>query len=380
MKAKVFCLFVILFSVLVICGTCNQSKVGWQGTIEEIDGVPFVKNPKEPLYRDDILNLEEELSISGAEGRKENEFFNITSVAVDEHENIYILDSSSVNIQIFDENGTYLKTIGKRGQGPGELQFPIQLQITDEKEIAVFERFSMSFFSLDGKYLRKTPLTKISRPIQLIMDEDGKYVCKIFIVEEEPKRAVVKFDPGLEKVITIAKLDPPPINPFRSFSFEILKPDLFFALTKENGVVWAQSAEYEIFITSPDGKLIRKISKDYDPVRISEEGKEEIIFERYGRETPSRVNNANFPKYFFPIKGLSADENGYIFVCTFEKGQEKNSHIYDVFEPQGQFITRIPLKPMPNTLLFWKKNKLYTIEEDEEGYQYVKRYKVSWKI
>ena len=27
----------------------------------------------------------------------------------------------------------------------------------------------------------------------------------------------------------------------------------------------------------------------------------------------------------------------------------------------------------------WKKQKLYTIEEDEEGYQVVKRYKVNWK-
>jgi hypothetical protein len=26
----------------------------------------------------------------------------------------------------------------------------------------------------------------------------------------------------------------------------------------------------------------------------------------------------------------------------------------------------------------WKKKKLYTIEEDEEGFQVVKRYKVKW--
>ena len=82
--------------------------------------------------------------------------------------------------------------------------------------------------------------------------------------------------------------------------------------------------------------------------------------------------------HFFPLKGLSVDEDGNIFVCTFEKGQKKNSYIYDVFEPQGKYITRVPLKPMPDTLLFWKKRKLYTIEEDEEGYQYVKRYKITW--
>jgi len=33
-----------------------------------------------------------------------------------------------------------------------------------------------------------------------------------------------------------------------------------------------------------------------------------------------------------------------------------------------------------NPSLFFKKGKLYTIEKDEEGYQYVKRYKVTWEI
>jgi hypothetical protein len=37
---------------------------------------------------------------------------------------------------------------------------------------------------------------------------------------------------------------------------------------------------------------------------------------------------------------------------------------------------KIPLKTRPYVL---KKRKLYTIEEDEEGYQIVKRYKVTWK-
>jgi len=37
---------------------------------------------------------------------------------------------------------------------------------------------------------------------------------------------------------------------------------------------------------------------------------------------------------------------------------------------------KIPLEFQPQA---FKKSKLYTIEEDEEGYQYAKRYKVTWK-
>jgi len=39
-------------------------------------------------------------------------------------------------------------------------------------------------------------------------------------------------------------------------------------------------------------------------------------------------------------------------------------------------MVKIPLKIRP---LVWKKSKLYSVEEDEEGYQYINRYKVTWK-
>jgi len=60
---------------------------------------------------------------------------------------------------------------------------------------------------------------------------------------------------------------------------------------------------------------------------------------------------------------------------NLEQAQKGNSYIY-----QGKYITRARLKSMPDTLLLWKKNKLYTTEQDDEGSQIVKRYKVNWKI
>jgi len=46
-------------------------------------------------------------------------------------------------------------------------------------------------------------------------------------------------------------------------------------------------------------------------------------------------------------------------------------------EVDGVTIVKIPLGFFPRT---WKNKKLYTIEEDEESYLYVKRYKVTWKL
>ena len=60
----------------------------------------------------------------------------------------------------------------------------------------------------------------------------------------------------------------------------------------------------------------------------------------------------------------------------FEHSEKENS-VLDVFDSEGKFIVKIPLKIRPYVL---KKEKLYTVEEDEEGYLMVKRYKINWRI
>jgi hypothetical protein len=53
------------------------------------------------------------------------------------------------------------------------------------------------------------------------------------------------------------------------------------------------------------------------------------------------------------------------------------SYLYDVFDAEGRLIGRIPLMGTP---LVMKKGKLYSLEEDEDGFQIVKRYALKWLI
>jgi len=73
---------------------------------------------------------------------------------------------------------------------------------------------------------------------------------------------------------------------------------------------------------------------------------------------------------------MNIDDAGRIFVQTYEKTIDESGYYYDVFNSEGKYIAKIPLKTQPRV---WKRGKLYTIEEEEEGYQVVKRYKVNWR-
>ena len=81
------------------------------------------------------------------------------------------------------------------------------------------------------------------------------------------------------------------------------------------------------------------------------------------------------PKYHSPFNWIITDDNGRIFIKTYERTASRAGYYYDVFDAEGKCIAHIPLKSRPFLL---KEGKLYTVEEDEAGYQYIKRYKVTW--
>jgi len=164
MKNKDFIFSIALFlSVFILLVSCGQQKTEWKGTIEEVDGVTLVKNPKEPIYDNDIFHMEEELNIGEAEGKEEYMFSQIGSIAVDDEERIFVSDWKESHIKVFDKDGNYLMTIGRKGQGPGEFESIAAIQITNQKELMVYDGNSrrISFFSLDGKLIRSQGTSEI---------------------------------------------------------------------------------------------------------------------------------------------------------------------------------------------------------------------------
>jgi hypothetical protein len=118
-----------------------------------------------------------------------------------------------------------------------------------------------------------------------------------------------------------------------------------------------------------NGQVIKKILKDYDRIPIKEEDKQDILRDRApGLEY-------EFPDYYPPFRYLNVDDEGRIFIRTYETDKD-NSRIYDVFDPEGRYVAKIVLKNAP---YFWKNRNLYCVIEDTEGYQQVKRYRVTWK-
>jgi len=107
----------VLFLILIFPGF-TQDKPGWKGKIEHRNGIKVIKNPKEPLFGEITLELEEDLVI-GDSKRAEYMLFRIRSVDIDPKGNLYVFDLEDNKVRIYDRNGIFLRAFGRKGQGPG---------------------------------------------------------------------------------------------------------------------------------------------------------------------------------------------------------------------------------------------------------------------
>lgn len=83
------------------------------------------------------------------------EFNQVKDVAFDSVGNVYVADNENHRIQVFNEDGHFLRQFGKYGKGRGELKYPSGISIDSKDLLYVTELYNyrISVFTLDGMFL-----------------------------------------------------------------------------------------------------------------------------------------------------------------------------------------------------------------------------------
>jgi RNase P/RNase MRP subunit p29 len=129
------------------------------------DGVTIVENRGPGLWGPDAsdkIHFTETLSLGVEVGDENQMFWGIRGVVVDSTLNIYVLDVLSGGSEIsecrlmkFDREGSFVWKVGRRGEGPGEFQWPHEITLTPSNQIAVLDGMGahrVHFFDRDGSY------------------------------------------------------------------------------------------------------------------------------------------------------------------------------------------------------------------------------------
>ena len=95
------------------------------------------------------------------EGAPWEMFGNVAAVAFDAEGTLFILDDLVGHVVVIDSAGEFVRTISRRGDGPGELGQPIALAVFGDGRIGVNDlaKPSLQLFSRDGEFLDAVPFS-----------------------------------------------------------------------------------------------------------------------------------------------------------------------------------------------------------------------------
>jgi len=372
-------IFLLIFAsfVPVIVAAGQTAKPVWRGTIATENGVKVVRNPKEPLFQGDVLCLQEEISIG--RGEKEGEFLfaaigsPYSALAVDDQGSIYVLDWKDCQIKVFAADGRFLRAFSRKGQGPGELEAPAQLFLSPKNEIVVESMMTrtLHFFSTDGRFLKRENWSS-SSAAGFSMDPHGNIlgVSNGRAASGGSEYQLKLFNP---KMGLIRLLEHRPKPSFSPDGIELFRPGGYVYRVMGEEFLTGFQEEYKLKTIDGAGRTRRLIENDYRPTPITAKDVEAATknYRSIGGGPPKWI----IAKYHLPFLKFYTDEEGRIFVLTFEKTEDREKEYWDIFDQEGRYIGHQAFRSRPE---LWKGGKLYAIESDEDGNKYVKRYSARW--
>ena len=385
-RKRLMCVFLMLVCVLSSLAILNSME---QKTLAE-------------MYRSGEIKLIPVLTLSD-ESMPEGIFFESPSdLTFDSEDNIYISDSSAHNIKVFDPEGQFIKTLGRKGQGPGELFMPSYISF-EKGRIVVCELGNrrISVLTKNGEFLKAVPILPAEGwPRKIRTLSNGNFIIekmkRFYDDNEKPQESFIEvYSSDLECKKTIYtqsvwrnKYITSPVRtnvpqPFANLVYWDVAPD--------GRIVISYSGKYTIEIfDSEKGKLF-DFSHTYDPVKVTKEDK--IYFFDNITTSSSQggikkgapeyiVENTKFPKYKPAFQYIIVDGEGNILVFSYSEGIAKEARSFDAFDPEGHLISRVQLKgthafPPYHSSLYRRGKHFWIKETTEQGLYQIVKYNVS---
>jgi hypothetical protein len=339
--------------------------------------------------------FKEELSIGLIEGDEKYLFSGEICFNTDGDGNFYVSDEGTLRIQKYNPEGKYLLTIGRRGLGPGEFRSlsVVRFDKDDNLYICDVTRRRIHFFSKEGEFLKQIKMPGSS--VNIYINSKGLVVAEKYgeVLADNSLTMFTTIELLNEELTPIAELYrikreakirgrdlSSKVQIMADFANLIVyQPQEILTLARNDFIYFGYPEKYEINIFSPEGKLVKKITRDYEPVAVSKKDiknfEEEISQEEELNRAPKDLLKKFFqlikyPKYKPAYQSFTLMENGWLAsIVDSVKGEHT---IFDLFDQEGRYIANFKTT-IPVEGLFFKNGKAYAVAT-ENDFKFVKRY------
>lgn len=351
------------------------------------------------------------------EGDPEVAFGNIRALAVGPGGRVHILDSQGPALRVYGADGTFLRTVGRPGSGPGEYRQPDGgLAVLSDGRILLRDPGNqrISVYSADGEGLDSWLIRggfNTGRPLYVDRQERIWYMLLLDPGADitDWRMGLVRFDRDGTPLDTVpaptTTWEPPQLEARSEGNVNITRvpfsPSFTWSVTPEGGWLTGLSTAYRVEVERSDGGVLR-LERVHVPVpvdpREARAAELRIVGNMRSNVPDWRWNGPAVPEVKPPFQELLAASDGRIWVALHGPGRLVSEGRadpaggpeepavwaeqvrFDVFEADGRYLGMVDapegLSLFPQPVI--RGDTVWAVLRDDLDVQRIGRFQVQW--
>jgi hypothetical protein len=333
--------------------------------------------------------VREVIRIGTIEGEGPELFGSIRDIDVDPAGRLWVFEDQALELRVFDVDGSYVRTIGRKGSGPGEFKQVIGMAWGPRERLWLVDAGNNRISVVDtaGAFVGGYAASHLGGFV--ISRWPGGFDREGHLYSYIPDRAagtfeiaLVKFDTSLTPLDTIA----PPRwgNPDGYFEHRTSDSYMRYSVRYSSRLEWrlaptgriwfARTGDYRLYEMSQAGDTLREITRAFEAVPVTGEEIDSAVasltsFTRQG----GRIDRSKFPSVKPALAQFYEDVRGFLWVEPIMADTARQGRALDVFDPDGRYLGRVDLPfrlsayPAPT----FAHGKIYGVTRDEMQVPYM---------
>lgn len=361
-----------------------------------------------PVWGSD-LRLVEEIRIGSLNGRVEEAFGSVDAVAPVPDGSVLVVDGMVPAVYRFSENGEFVESLGRSGEGPGEYRKIAALEVLSDGTVVLVDTRLARISWLDGEWNEEATahfaggVYSIRRLAQIGSHGEVHFnrpnLGSTWPPSEDLDWIWLTYRRSSGVVDTLV---PPPEdeegpsyslqtadgtrNPFTVRTLNWMGP--------EGTLVWGRNDEYALNLEL-GGEKVRQIRRSFEGIPVvGEEWRQWMGFsDEFRRSRGSRYER--IPNFKPVFRSLWIDTEGRIWVERYVPAVKheytpeelarigdgrtlyewREPTVYDVLDPAGVFLGQVTLPPRTG-LAYARGHRIWAVQRGELDEAYVVRFRI----
>ncbi len=390
-------LFLVIGVCMVVASAGCEGSTGATSEVrvqrDTIGGVVYVHHTGST----GISGVEElaTVGILGAAGGEPSpeEFGRVESVIADTSGNMYVADGLALEIRVFTPGGQFLRQMGRKGQGPGEMEgmHGITWLTGDTMVVMDFGNARLSLLTSGGEVVGQWPWMRLTGSARFLFNGGPReFYAHTFRPrlpgDDRPRSAWVRYtSDGPQDTLDIPRFDPRPgtsaicrgdgigfmDNPFGDQLLSRPAPE------EERVLAW--SSEYRLAFVDALGDTVRVITRDVLPTILADSAWVPIATQysdfRSSWKGADCEGEISRPEFRPILEDIVFDNAGRLLV----EYMTASGSAFDLFGVDAALLATFPSPPNRDQSVapFLSGDRLYLVTKDSLDVQRVRAYRIS---